>query len=337
MISVGNSTENALSNGTADVSSTQTEPAPLETEKAETPNTERVGKRNIIIITGLSGAGLSVALKALEDRGCEAVDNLRLSLVPLLIQSGETLSEENSRRPLALVIDSRTRDFSAEAFLSHLRLLKSRLDLQTQVLFLDCSDEVLQRRFTETRRRHPLTADRPVADGIQRERALLAPLRECADVTVDTTQLSIHELRRILSGHFRLDKESSLQIFVTSFSYRQGVPREADLVFDVRFLANPHYEPALRPLSGLDAAVAERVAGDPDFPDFFRSLTGLLQPLLPRYSREGKSYLTLAVGCTGGRHRSVFVAERLSAWLGEIGYPVGLSHRDLERAGSRAG
>ncbi|MFD1624599.1 RNase adapter RapZ [Azospirillum griseum] len=284
----------------------------------------------IVLVTGLSGAGMSVALKALEDLGYEAVDNLRLSLVPALLQQADP-----RRRPLALVIDSRTRDFSAQSFLDEVTALRATTDLDVRLVFLDCGDEVLQRRFTETRRRHPLAEDRTVPDGIARERTLLHPLKEQADVTIDTTQLSIHDLRRILSGHFQRDAQAALQVFVTSFSFRLGLPREADLVFDVRFLTNPHYDPALRPLTGLDPAVAARVAGDGDFPAFFEHLTGLLRPLLPRYVQEGKSYLTIAIGCTGGKHRSVFVAERLAAWLKELGVRVNLNHRELSRQAAR--
>jgi len=290
------------------------------------------GRRRVLLATGMSGAGLSVALKALEDLGYESVDNLRLSLVPALIAQGDP-----SHRPLAIVIDSRTRDFSVAAFLDQIESLAARPDLDVRLLFLDCGDEVLQRRFTETRRRHPLADDRPVPDGIQRERALLFPLKQRADVVIDTTQLSIHDLRRLLAGNFSLDAQPALQVFVTSFSFRLGLPREADLVFDVRFLTNPHWDPALRPLTGRDAAVAAKVEGDPDFPAFFGNLTGLLRPLLPRYNQEGKSYLTVAIGCTGGRHRSVFVAERLAEWLKGLGLKVALSHRDLERQGPRSG
>ncbi|MEI8395528.1 MAG: RNase adapter RapZ, partial [Rhodospirillaceae bacterium] len=289
-------------------------------------------RRRVLLVTGLSGAGLSVALKALEDLGYEAVDNLRLSLVASLIRQ-----DDDIRRPLALVIDSRTRDFCGDTFLRQVETLSRRPDLDLRVLFMECSDEVLQRRFTETRRRHPLADDRPVPDGIKRERTLLTPLVDRADVTIDTTDLSIHDLRRLLAGHFSLENEAGLQLFVTSFSFRRGLPREADLVFDVRFLTNPHYTPELRPLTGLDPAVAEMVAADPDFPGFFRNLTELLRPLLPRYNLEGKSYLTIAVGCTGGRHRSVFVAEQLAGWLRGLNLRVGLEHRDLERTTPRPG
>ncbi|KAA0675773.1 RNase adapter RapZ [Roseomonas genomospecies 6] len=291
----------------------------------------------LVLVTGMSGAGMSVALKALEDLGYEAVDNLRLSLVPALLEQADP-----RKRPLALVIDSRTRDFSAHAMLEEVEALKAHAELDVRLVFLDCGDETLQRRFTETRRRHPLAIDRPVPDGIQLERAMLLPLKQQADVTIDTTQLSIHDLRRILAGNFQIGTQTALQVFVTSFSFRLGLPREADLVFDVRFLTNPHYDPELRPLTGLDPRVAARVEGDPDFAEFFRHLTDLLQPLLPRYNQEGKSYLTIAVGCTGGKHRSVFVAERLAAWLDGLGLKVGLSHRELgqrelDRQSPRAG
>ncbi|MBK3801177.1 RNase adapter RapZ [Azospirillum brasilense] len=286
----------------------------------------------LVLVTGMSGAGMSIALKALEDLGYEAVDNLRLSLVPALLEQADP-----RKRPLALVIDSRTRDFSAHAMLEEVEALKAHAELEVRLVFLDCGDETLQRRFTETRRRHPLAIDRPVPDGIQLERAMLLPLKQRADVTIDTTQLSIHDLRRILAGNFQIGTQAALQVFVTSFSFRMGLPREADLVFDVRFLTNPHYDPELRPLTGLDPRVAARVEGDPDFAEFFRHLTDLLQPLLPRYNQEGKSYLTIAVGCTGGKHRSVFVAERLAAWLDGLGLKVGISHRELERQAPRAG
>ncbi|ALJ38444.1 RNase adapter RapZ [Azospirillum brasilense] len=306
-----------------------TDRPPLENHPTERP----LGTDGqLVLVTGMSGAGMSIALKALEDLGYEAVDNLRLSLVPALLEQADP-----RKRPLALVIDSRTRDFSAHAMLEEVEALKAHTGLDVRLVFLDCGDETLQRRFTETRRRHPLAIDRPVPDGIQLERALLLPLKQQADVTIDTTQLSIHDLRRILAGNFQIGAQAALQVFVTSFSFRMGLPREADLVFDVRFLTNPHYDPELRPLTGLDPHVAARVEEDPDFADFFRHLTDLLQPLLPRYNQEGKSYLTIAVGCTGGKHRSVFVAERLAAWLTGLGLKVGISHRELDRQAQRTG
>lgn len=287
---------------------------------------QKLASQKLVVITGLSGAGMSVALKALEDLGYEAVDNLRLSLLPMLLSQ-----TRGAGRPLAVVIDGRTRDFAATALLDELAALQATPGLDAGLLFLDCAPETLQRRFTETRRRHPLAADRTVADGIARESALLAPVRLAADWCIDTTTLSLHDLRRLMTAQFALGDAPRLTVFVTSFSFRQGLPREADLVFDVRFLDNPHWEPALRPLTGLDASVARHVAADPDFDAFFARVTDLLRPLLPRYNREGKSYLTIAVGCTGGRHRSVYVAERLGAWLREQEIKVGVNHRDLAR------
>ena len=191
----------------------------------------------------------------------------------------------------------------------------------------------MQRRFTETRRRHPLAIDRPVTDGIKREREMLWRLRDGADHVIDTSLLSLHDLRRHIVGHYRPDDSVGLTIFLTSFSYRHGVPREADLVFDARFLANPHWDPKLRPLTGRDEAVAEYIRRDPDYAAFTDNIIRLMLPLLPRYQQEGKSYLTLAIGCTGGRHRSVFIAEELTTLLAAHGFVTGIVHRDLDRKG----
>jgi UPF0042 nucleotide-binding protein len=293
--------------------------APLEEPPLAAPS----ARTPLILVTGLSGAGRSTALKALEDLGYEAVDNLPLALFNLPAAfEGAT----------AIGIDCRTRGFSAEAVLERIARLRAEPGIKLTVLFLTCSDEVLQRRFTETRRRHPLAQDRPVADGIRQERELLDPLAAEADLTIDSTSLAIADLKRLMQGHFALDRKPDLAVAVMSFSYRHGLPREADLVFDVRFLANPHYVDRLRPLTGRDPAVGAYIEADPGFARFYLDLTRLLLPLLPGFEREGKSYLTLAVGCTGGKHRSVFVAERLAAWLGQQGRPVVLRHRDLARA-----
>ncbi len=281
------------------------------------------GARRLLVVTGLSGAGHSTALKILEDIGYEAVDNLPLSLL-----AGVTGEMEGRRRPLAIGVDSRTRDFSAAALAERLDRLQADDGLEVRLLYLDCGDEALRRRFTETRRRHPLALDRPVMDGIRQDRELLAPLRHRADLAVDTTDLAIGDLRRVLRGHFALERKADTAISIVSFSYRHGLPREADLVFDARFLRNPHYDPALRPLTGRDAAVAGFVEADPAWQPFFAALTGLLLPLLPSFEREGKSYLTIAIGCTGGRHRSVHAAERLAVWLRAEGRSVDLRHRD---------
>jgi UPF0042 nucleotide-binding protein len=289
-------------------------------------------KRKVLIVTGLSGAGLSTTLKALEDLGYKAVDNLPLSMVRDLIAQKEGRNEA-----VAIGIDSRTWDFSAPRLLNKLELLRKDKNLQVQLVFVDCQDNVLQQRFTETRRVHPLAIDRPVADGVLFERQMMKSLKKNADLVIDTTDLKAYDLRRIVAGHFELEEGHGLLVFITSFGFRNGVPREADLVFDVRFLDNPHWDPKLRPLSGLDSAVARKVGKDAGYPVFFKKLTGLLEPLLPRYYREGKNYLTIAIGCTGGRHRSVFVAEELFKWLDKKGYSVACRHRDLSSWVARQG
>ena len=277
----------------------------------------------LIVITGMSGAGRSTALKAFEDMGYEAVDNLPLSLLPNLVVSTA------AHLPLAVGVDVRTRDFAVPALVGALDRLVEDQDIDLRIVFLDCDDDRLERRYTETRRRHPLAAERPVGDGIRLERERVRPLRDRADLVIDTSLLTPGDLKRVLHGHFHLAAEPGLGLFVTSFSFRQGLPRDADLVLDVRFLRNPHYVAALKPLSGRDRAVGEYIAADPDFPALFDQLCAWLRPLLPRYEREGKSYLTIAIGCTGGRHRSVYVAERLAAWLRHDGRTVSVAHRDL--------
>jgi RNase adaptor protein for sRNA GlmZ degradation len=286
----------------------------------------------VVLVTGMSGAGKSTALKVLEDFGYEAIDNLPLYLLGRLLAPKEDGLPAARVGAIAIDVDIRTRDFDAEAFLAEIRPLAARADLSLEILFLDCDDNVLRRRFTETRRRHPLAADRPVIDGIAHERQLMGRLRDSADVTIDTTQYTISDFREIMAGHFALSERSRMTVAVTSFSYRRGLPREADLVFDVRFLSNPHYVETLRPLSGLDAGVATHVENDPALAPFFGTLTRMLVDLLPLYVREGKSYLTIAIGCTGGRHRSVYVAERLGRVLREAGTAVAVRHRDLDQA-----
>lgn len=284
--------------------------------------------RQVVLVTGLSGAGRTAALDILEDLGYEAVDNPPLDLL-------EQVATPQSPRPLAVGIDIRSRDFSVAPFEAHLAALQDNPLLATRLLFIDCEDEALRRRFTETRRRHPLAPERPLIDGIRDERRLVMPLRDKADLTIDTTDLKVGDLRDLLTGHFRLGDTPGMAVFVTSFSYKRGLPRAADLVIDVRFLSNPHYEPELRELTGRDPAVAAFISDDPGYSPFFARLTAMLEPLLPRYGREGKSYLTVALGCTGGRHRSVLVAERLAAWIEGEGYRTTLVHRDLAEEAER--
>jgi UPF0042 nucleotide-binding protein len=280
-------------------------------------------RRRVVLITGMSGAGRSTALKALEDIGYEAVDNLPLKLLPARVG-------EAGDRPVAVGIDTRTRDFAIAFVIDELDALRRDPAFEVRLVFLDCEDEVLRRRFTETRRRHPLALDRPVTDGIARERQLLAPLRDRADQVIDTSGLAIGDLRRLLQAGAGPSESAKLAVFVVSFAYRNGLPRDADLVFDVRFLRNPHYVPELKPRTGRDPEVRGYVEADPAFAPWFERLTQWLRPLLPRFEEEGNSYLTIGIGCTGGRHRSVTVAERLAAWFAAEGRRAELRHRDIE-------
>lgn len=285
---------------------------------------------DVLLVTGMSGAGKTSALKALEDMGYEAIDNVPLSLLNSLVKPPQKdFQEPGLGRPVVIGVDIRTRDFAVDSFIKELDRIPGENSLEAKVLFIDCDDDELRRRYAETRHRHPLAQDRPVSDGIAHERRLVSPLRDRADVVIDTTRFGPGELKRILSGHFGLNREPGLSVFVTSFSFRQGLPREADLVFDVRFLDNPHYDPSLKKLTGKDAAVGKFITRDKGFDDFFDSLVALLSPLLPRYAAEGKSYLTIAIGCTGGRHRSVFVAEKLANWLEQEDRQIHLLHREL--------
>ena len=294
-----------------------------EPDNAPGPGSGAPARQRVVLVTGMSGAGRSTTLKALEDVGYEAIDNLPLHLVATIVHEG------GLKAPVAIGVDIRTRNFAVQPFLDALKRLESDPKLAVTLLFVDCEEEVLRRRFTETRRRHPLAQGRPLTDGIAAERRLVAPLRKRADMTIDTSTLSPQDLRRVISAQLGLEQAQGMAVFVTSFSYKNGLPREADLVFDVRFLRNPHYDAELKPLTGRDSAVADYVAGDPDFAPFFGGLTRLLKRLLPRYEREGKSYLTIAIGCTGGRHRSVALAEKLAAALRAAGRDVTLNHREL--------
>jgi UPF0042 nucleotide-binding protein len=268
----------------------------------------------------MSGAGKSTALKALEDLGYEAVDNLPLSLLkPLLLGPAE--------RPLAIGVDSRTRAFDAQRLLA-LIADSAAAGRPVRILFLDSSGTELVRRFSETRRRHPLAGDRPASDGIAGEREMLSDLRRAADVLIDTSDYSSNDLRRAVAARFRLGDTPRMTLTVMSFGYGRGVPRDADLMFDMRFLDNPHWQPELRPLSGTDARVQAHVEADPAFRPAFDAIMGLLALLLPGYAREGRAYVTVAFGCTGGRHRSVAVAEAAGRWLAGNGWPNTIVHRD---------
>jgi UPF0042 nucleotide-binding protein len=296
------------------------------------PVTVDITRRPFVLITGMSGAGRGTALHALEDMGYVAVDNLPLPLLGDLMRS--TLGNPGEMAaPLAFGIDSRTHGFDPHDLLRRLREMRQRPDIAPRLLFLDADTETLRRRYTETRRPHPLAPGRPVSDGIADERWMIGTLRDSADVAIDTSALTPHQFKQILTGHFALGPQAGMRITVMSFSFRRGLPREADLVFDVRFLKNPHYDPELKLLTGTDPAVVAFIATDPDYEPFVGRLEGLIGPLLPRFDAEGKSYLTVAIGCTGGRHRSVAIAERLAGWLRDAGRSVTLSHRDTDVRG----
>ncbi|MFO1080154.1 MAG: RNase adapter RapZ [Reyranellaceae bacterium] len=292
----------------------------------------REAPRPFVIVTGLSGAGRVTALHALDDMGYVAVDNIPLPLLSDFVRSTAAGSGEMAV-PMAFGIDTRTYGFDPHDLVRRLEELRGRSDLAARLLFLDCDDDTLQRRYTESRRPHPQAPDRPLLDAVADERRQIGWMRDSADVVIDTSMLSPHQLKQLLAGHFALGRDLATRVSVMSFSYRRGLPREADLVFDVRFLKNPHYVPALKPLTGRDPDVAAYVATDPGYRPFLASLKALIEPLLPRFDAEGKSYLTIAVGCTGGRHRSVAVAEELAGWLRGLGRSVTLSHRDAAAAG----
>ncbi len=286
------------------------------------------GPRPFVLVTGLSGAGKASILRVLEDLGFETVDNPPLAILDALVEEGAG--------PIAAGIDARTRGFEPARALATIARLRQHPGIATWLVFATAEEEVLLRRYTETRRRHPLAPGGPmgsrVQDGILREAALLAPLRDAADLVIDTSTLPLPELRRLIEGRFKDGGTPGLNINLKSFGFPKGLPREADLVFDLRFLANPHYDALLRPLTGRDPAVAEYVAADPHFPAFWSRLTGFIEPLLPRYVAEGKKYLTIAIGCTGGRHRSVFVVEKMAAHLRQQGWRVDVAHRELGQA-----
>lgn len=280
-----------------------------------------------VIVTGLSGAGKSQAIRALEDLGFFCVDNLPVALVPTF---ADLASSRGAVTRAAVVIDVREGKTLAQLPKTYAKL-KRREDLNPRLLFLEADDDVLLRRFSETRRPHPLAKTRSAKEGLREERRLLAPIKKLADVVIETSQLNVHDLRRAVVAFATGSTEPApMTVTVTSFSFRRGVPLEADLVFDVRFLKNPHFVPALRPLTGQDKRVARYVLTQAGAKKFLRLTTDLLKFLLPQYTAEGKSYLTVAIGCTGGQHRSVAIAEELAKQLGRLrGAKTRLRHREI--------
>jgi UPF0042 nucleotide-binding protein len=287
----------------------------------DTPQTDM--PHRLALVTGPSGAGRSTAIHVLEDLGFEAIDNLPLSLLPRLF-AGPSLDT-----PLALGIDVRNRDFSVRALLEAIDggVAPGRME----VLYLDCRPDILLRRFSETRRRHPLAPGGGPEEGIARELDLLGPVRARADIVIDTSDMTPHELRAELERWFAPPGDKRLSILVQSFSYKRGLPRGLDMVFDCRFLNNPHWQPALREADGRDAGVQAYLREDARLAPFLDRLGALLDLVLPAHEAEGRAYLAIGTGCTGGQHRSVAVAEILRARLAEHGWPVSLRHRELER------
>lgn len=284
----------------------------------------------VLLVTGLSGAGQSTALRTLEDLGWETIDNLPMPLLEPLFAARPGHAGERPR-PLAIGIGARTRDFDPGRILEMVTRLSSA-GQAIGILFLDCATAELERRYDETRRRHPLALDRPARDGIGRERALLEPVRSEATRLIDTTRLNANALAQLIRGDYARDGLSEPALAVMSFGFSRGVPAEADLMFDMRFLRNPHWDPVLKPGTGLDADVAAYVAADEAYAPALARIEDLLLLLVPRYRAEGKSYVTIAFGCTGGRHRSVHVAERVAARLRDAGFSPTVLHRDLAGA-----
>jgi UPF0042 nucleotide-binding protein len=278
---------------------------------------------SLVVVTGLSGSGKSYVNKCLEDMGYTCVDNLPLQLV-------EPLLDQITAKRVGINLDVRNPDFAAR-FPEILSRVRRRVP-STRMLFLDASEESLIRRFSETRRPHPLAGKVSLLEALRRERAMLEEVREIADVVVDTSAMTVHELRSFIQKTFVGDPESSgMIVSATSFGYKFGIPHDVDLLFDVRFLANPHFVPELKGKTGMDQAVAAYIEKDPETARFQEHLVQFLDYLLPRFSQEHKSYLSIGVGCTGGKHRSVYITEQLARLLKDKGYPVRVLHRDATR------
>ncbi|UOR09894.1 RNase adapter RapZ [Qipengyuania flava] len=279
--------------------------------------------QEILLVTGVSGGGKSTALQVLEDLGWETIDNFPIRLLKRLVGG----SEDNSR--LAIGVDSRTRGFAPAEIIALFKKLEQREDISVTTMFVDCGSGELERRYNETRRPHPMARGRTAMDGIKAERELLEPLRRWADVLIDTTDYSTNHLQQVVRERFSDEAEPRMSITVTSFGFSRGMPPVADLVFDMRFLDNPHWVEGLREQTGLDEAVGRHIVADPGFAPVFDRILDLLREVLPRYAAQGRSYLNIAFGCTGGRHRSVFSAERAAEALREAGFSPTVIHRNL--------
>lgn len=288
--------------------------------------------KDFVVVTGPAGAGRSTAIHALEDLGFEAIDNLPLSLLPRLL-AGPPMA-----RPLVIGVDARNRDFGVERLVDMLAEIGGQTGQAPTLIYVDCDAGTLIRRYSETRRRHPSSPHETPRIGIEREQALLAPLRARAEVLIDTTGMTPHELRAEIARLFADESPAGgLAVSVESFSYKRGAPRGIDMMMDCRFLRNPHWDAALRPQDGRAPAVAAFVTADPNYMPFYERLVDVVRFLLPAYRAEGKSYFSLGLGCTGGRHRSVCLVEALAKTLAEDGWDVSIRHRELERAAVAAG
>jgi UPF0042 nucleotide-binding protein len=294
-----------------------------------TPSARKRSTHQLVILTGLSGSGKRSVLNTFEDLGFYCVDNLPVALIPTFSELYEGGRGEVERA--ALLVDAREGAQIAQLPGIYRQLSTERA---ATLVFIEASDAVLQRRFSETRRPHPLGKGGSIADGIREERRRMAPIRRLADVIIDTSKFSVHELRQIIIDRFQGSGRRPLLVSVVSFGFRYGIPADADLVFDVRFLPNPHFVPRLRPFSGKDPRVARYIRSFPQTGEFLRRIESLLGYLIPHYIREGKSYLTIALGCTGGRHRSVALAEVIRRSLQRKGYSAKVVHRDLDKTAS---
>lgn len=278
----------------------------------------------IILVTGMSGAGKTTALKTFEDMGFTVVDNIPLAILSALIESSKKIDN------LVIGVDIRTSDFDAAVINKKVLPLLISKNFKSDILFLDSDDDVLIKRFSETRRKHPLSKDRPVIAGLKKERKLLFSLRDSATHVLDTTKFSPRELKNWIKENYSSETSSKLNVSINSFSFKRGLPREADLVFDVRFLKNPFYIASLTKLNGLDKKVSAYIEKDENFRGFYERILSLLTSVIPLYQNEGKNYLTIAIGCTGGKHRSVFVANKLFEDLKSKKYNLRLSHREIK-------
>jgi UPF0042 nucleotide-binding protein len=286
----------------------------------------RTGSRQLVILTGLSGSGKSTVLRAFEDMGFYCVDNLPVELIPIFAELHAAGEADFSRA--ALLVDAREGAQLAKlpALLKHLRRQHP-----IALVFIDAGEDALLRRYSETRRPHPFGKHLSVRESLIHERKLMEPIRKLADVVIDTSKFNVHELRHFVTERFKNPEQRPMLVSLVSFGYRYGVPSDADLVFDVRFLPNPHFVPRLRKYTGQDPKVRRYIRSFPQTGEFLRRIEGLLVYLMPHYIGEGKSYLTIAFGCTGGRHRSVMLAESVSDALAKRGYSTKVVHRDIEK------